>query len=258
MPRVFRRFGHAHSVCLKTRRVANSLVWLLILAPCLLCQEDRTKIAPGSTPLNKERILGVIPDYQTVTDPNSVVAPMTVRQKWQLFFKESTDPFTVAGALAGATVSHIGGSVPQYGADKEAFAERCGAAVADVTTQNFFSHAVLAPLFHEDPRYFRRGPQNGVFQRVGYSLSRLLITRSDHGHTTFNFAGVLGGAMGIALSNAYYPDRDINGSVVAGRFLSSYVGGAVSNLLPEFWPDVRQKLFKRKRRPKDSSQAHIP
>jgi hypothetical protein len=62
----------------------------------------------------------VIPDYQTIADPKSVVAPMTVRQKWQLFLKESTDPFTVAGTLAGASISQIGRSVPEYGADKEA------------------------------------------------------------------------------------------------------------------------------------------
>lgn len=239
----------SNSVRFKTRRVAIPLAWLLILSPTLRCQENPDaprSTAPGSTPLNRDRILGVIPDYQTIADPKSVVAPMTVRQKWQLFLKESTDPFTLAGALVGASVSQIGRSVPEYGADKEAYAERFGAAVADVTTQNFFSDAILAPLLHEDPRYFREGPKNGILHRIGYSLSRLVITRNDAGHTTFNFAGLLGTAMGIALSNAYYPDRDVNGSVVGGRFLSSYVGGATSNLLPEFWPDIREKLFKRK------------
>jgi len=210
---------------------------------------------PGSTPLNKERILRVIPDYQTIRDPNTVAAPMTVKQKWQLFFKESVDPFTVAGALAGASMSQIGRSVPHYGSDQEAFAERFGAALADVTTQNFFSDALLAPLLHEDPRYFRKGPQFSIVKRVGYSLSRLVITRKDSGQNTFNFAGVIGTVMGIAVSNAYYPDRDVNGSVVRWRCISSLTGGAVSNLLPEFWPDIHEKLFKRKQRPKDGSQA---
>ena len=244
-----------NSVRFKTRRLATPFTWLLILVPALLCQEDYAgpdATVPGSTPLNKDRILGVIPDYQTITNPKSVVAPMTVRQKWQLFLKESTDPFTVAGALAGASVSQIGRSVPDYGADKEAYAERFGAAVADVTTQNFFSDALLAPLLHEDPRYFREGPENGILHRIGYSLSRLVITRSDAGRMTFNMSGMVGTAMGIALSNAYYPDRNVNGSVVAGRFLSSYVGGAVSNLLPEFWPDIREKLLKRKQRLKNT------
>lgn len=158
----------------------------------------------------------------------------------------------MAGALAGASISQIGRSVPEYGADKEAYAERFGAALADVITQNFFSDAVLAPILHEDPRYFRKGPESGILKRIAYSLSRLVITRKDSGQAAFNFSGVIGTFMGIALSNAYYPDRDVDGSVVAGRCLSSYVGGAVSNLLPEFWPDIREKLFKRKQRLKNT------
>ena len=61
------------------------------------------------------------------------------------------------------------------------YAQRFGAAVADITTQNFFSDAVLASLLHEDPRYFRRGPEFGVWYRVGYALSRVAVTRTDAG-----------------------------------------------------------------------------
>ena len=103
-------------------------------------------------------------------------------------------------------------------------------------------------LLHEDPRYFRRGPEFGVWHRVGYALSRVVVTRTDAGNPTFNYAGILGMSMGIALSNAYYPDRSVNGSEVASRFGSSLVASSLGNLLPEFWPDVRQKFFHRKPR----------
>jgi hypothetical protein len=55
-----------------------------------------------------------------------------------------------------------------------------------------------------------------------------------------------GMAMGIALSDAYYPRRSVGGSVLEGRFLSSITGNALGNLLPEFWPDVKRKFFHRK------------
>ena len=83
--------------------------------------------------------------------------------------------------------------------------------MADVTTQNFFQDAVLASLLHEDPRYFRRGPEYGIWNRVGYALSRVVVTRTDAGTNTFNYSGMLGMGMGIALSNAYYPDSSVNG-----------------------------------------------
>jgi hypothetical protein len=53
-------------------------------------------------------------------------------------------------------------------------------------------------------------------------------------------------AMGIALSNAYYPNRSVNGTEVGTRFGTSLVASALSNILPEFWPDIRQKLFHHK------------
>jgi hypothetical protein len=120
--------------------------------------------------------------------------------------------------------------------------------VADITTQNFFQDAVLATMLHEDPRYFRKGPEFGVWYRVGYALSRVVVTRTDAGHDRFNFSGVLGMSAGIALSNAYYPDSSVSGSEVGYRFGTSMVASALSNLLPEFWPDVHQKFFHHKPR----------
>ena len=160
--------------------------------------------APSSS---NDRILGVIPNYQTVSDPNQNVAPLTVKQKFQLFF---------------------------------------GAAVADITTQNFFSDAVLSSLLHEDPRYFRRGPEFPFWHRLGYAMSRVVVGRTDSGKEIFNYAGIGGMALGIGLSNAYYPNRSVNGTEVATRFGTSLVAAALSNILPEFWPDIKQKVFHHK------------
>jgi hypothetical protein len=204
--------------------------------------------APASGDTSNDRILGVIPNFLTVEDPRQAVAPLTVKQKFGLFAKETFDPYTVAGSAAGAALSQIDNDDPKYGHGAGPYAQRFGAAVADVTTQNFFSDAVLASLLHEDPRYFRRGPEFGVWYRVGYALSRVVITRTDAGKQRFNFSGIGGMSMGIALSNAYYPDRSVNGEEVATRFGTSLIASALGNLLPEFWPDVHQKFFHRKPR----------
>lgn len=199
-------------------------------------------------PVADDRIMGVIPNFQTVSDPNAPVAPLRVRDKWKLFAKETVDPFNVASAALGAVLSQAGDSTPKYGNGFGPYSQRFGAAMADLTTQSFFSDAVFASAFHEDPRYFRRGPEYPVLNRVFYSMSRILITRRDDGRQTFNFAGVLGMAVGIALSNSYYPSRSISGSVTEGRFITSVTGASLGNLLPEFWPDIKQKLARRKHR----------
>jgi len=171
-----------------------------------------------------------------------------VKQKFRLFAKETIDPFTAASAAAGAALSQIDNDDPKYGHGAGPYAQRFGAAVADLTTQNFFSDAVLASLLHEDPRYFRKGPEFGVWYRVGYALSRVVITRTDAGKDRFNYSGMLGMGMGIALSNAYYPDASVSGQEVASRFGTSLTAEALGNLLPEFWPDFHQKFFHRKPR----------
>lgn len=196
-----------------------------------------------------DRIFGVIPNYLTVENPQPNVAPLTVKQKFALFAKETFDPFTFAASAAGAALSQIDNDNPKYGHGAGPYAERFGAAVADVTTQNFFQDAVLASVLHEDPRYFRRGPEFGFWYRMGYALSRVVVTRTDAGNNRFNYSGIIGMSMGIGLSNAYYPDASVSGKEIASRFGTSTLASALSNILPEFWPDIHEKLFHRKPRP---------
>lgn len=236
---------------LKHAQYANVAVFIAVFSFStngIVAQVPPPAADPLAGQLSGDRILGIIPNFLTVEDPRQKVSPLTVRQKFRLFVKETFDPFTAASSAAGAALSQIDNDNPKYGHGGGPYAERFGAAVADVTTQNFFSDAVLASVLHEDPRYFRRGPEFGIWYRVGYALSRVLVTRTDAGKKTFNYSGVLGMGMGIALSNAYYPDSSVSGEEVGSRFGTSLIASALGNLLPEFWPDVHQKFFRRKQR----------
>jgi hypothetical protein len=193
-------------------------------------------------PLTHDRILGIIPNFQTVNDPTKPYIPLQVREKWLLFVRETVDPYTFASAAAGAGISQWHNDDPKYGVGFKAYMQRFGAAQADIATQNFFSDAVLASFFHEDPRYFRKGPGSPVVHRIFYAMSRVLITRRDSGKEAFNFSGVLGMGMGIALSNAYYPPASINAPEMGSRVGTSLLSSALGNLLPEFWPDFKSKL----------------
>jgi hypothetical protein len=193
-------------------------------------------------PLTHDRIFGIIPNFQTVNDPAKQYVPLRAREKWLLFVRESVDPYTFASAAAGAGISQWHNSDPKYGVGFRAYMQRFGAAQADVTTQNFFSDAVLASFFHEDPRYFRKGPGSPVVHRIFYAMSRVVITRRDSGKDSFNFSGILGMGMGIGLSNAYYPPASVNAAEMGSRVGTSLISSALGNLLPEFWPDFKAKL----------------
>ena len=220
------------------------VLWSLAWPGWAVCQTCIDRVAPPAS--SDERILGVIPNYQTVSDPNLRPAPLTVAGKWKLFVRETVDPYSFVSAAMGAALSQSSASDPKYGNGLRPYMQRFGAATADLATQNFFSDAVLASLLHQDPRYYRMGPEHSVVARVWYSMSRLAVTRQDSGRAAFNVSGVLGMAMGIALSNAYYPNDSVNGSVTGSRFITSITGASLGNLLPEFWPDVKRKLIQRK------------
>ena len=102
--------------------------------------------------------------------------------------------------------------------------------------------AVLASLFHEDPRFFRKGPASPIIHRIVYAVSRVVITRRDSGKNAFNFSGIVGMGMGIGLSNAYYPPKSVSAGEMESRVATSLVSSALGNLLPEFWPDFKRKL----------------
>lgn len=198
-------------------------------------------------PFNEERIAGVIPDYQTVRDSHRAVAPLTVRQKWELAWKETQDPFNIASAAMTAAFSQADNQTPRYGEGAAAYGKRFGAALADFGSQNAFSAGVFASLLHQDPRYFRMGPESGVVRRVTYSISRLGIARQDSGKSAFNASNLFGMILGIAASNAYYPSASRTGTVMVGRLGTSLMGGAIGNLMSEFWPDVQKMLHRKKK-----------
>jgi hypothetical protein len=238
--------------CAKGAKIAFPVLLSSLFVTSVLAQaptpQPPAQPRPAGEPTNDERILGVIPNFLTVNDPRQNVAPLTAKQKFRLFAKETFDPFTAISAASGAALSQIDNDNPKYGQGAGPYAERFGAAVADITTQTFFADAVMASVLHEDPRYFRRGPGYGVWNRIGYALSRVAVTRTDTGEKSFNYAGILGLSMGIGLSNAYYPDSSVSGKEVATRFGTSLMAAAFGNLLPEFWPDIQQKFFHRKPR----------
>jgi hypothetical protein len=202
--------------------------------------------ALAAVPFNEERIAGVIPDYQTVRDSRRPVAPLTTRQKWDLAWKETEDPFNIVSGLLTAGFSQMGNETPKYGEGWGAYAKRAAAAQGDFASQNFFSAGLFATVLHQDPRYFRMGPEEGIIHRVVYSVSRLGIARQDSGKLAFNGSNIFGMILGIAASNAYYPAASRTGTVMVGRLGTSLMGGAIGNLMSEFWPDV-QKLIHRKK-----------
>ena len=132
---------------------------------------------------------------------------------------------------------------PSFGYGASGYAKRYAAVTADETLSKLFSNGILPAVLHEDPRYFRKG-EGSVTSRVGFSLKQLVVARKDSGKWHFATSQILGNAIGIGISNVYYPDsRTVSQNLQ--RFGVQMGGNAAIGLLEEFWPDLQRRFFQR-------------
>lgn len=165
-----------------------------------------------------------------------------VHDKLVLGLRESITPFTMFGWGASAGWSHLINSAPNYGVNSEAFAERLGASAATGTSKEIFSDAIFASLFHQDPRYYQLGRSHKFINRAVYAGTRPVIGRTDGGRHIFNFAAVLGTGASAALTQTYYPDRNVHPSQVMQNWVSGIAGSALGDLISEFGGDFIKAL----------------
>jgi hypothetical protein len=182
----------------------------------------------------------ITPEPTTLSTTGSLLPP-SVSEKWDFFVSETATPLTLVASGLDATASQLTRSAPLYGKHfwhRHAFLKRFGATLGDDTSQNFFADFVLASVLHEDTRYVRKGPSRKMWGRIGYAISRAVVTRTDSGDPTFNWANVMGCAMSAALSNAYYPPVSRTPTVGVVNWGTNVAGSGLTNLLPEFGSDM--------------------
>jgi hypothetical protein len=194
-------------------------------------------VEPGAPPQDK-RVFGVLPNYRTI-DGTIPFSPISTRRKFIIASKDTFDwpSYILAGAFAG--ISQVGNSNPSFGQGLKGFGKRYAASVADQDMGNFMTEAIIPSLLHQDPRYFRK--VNGSIKgRLGYAATRVLVARTDSGKWTFNASEVLGNGIVASIGNAYYPDE--RGLTSTLQRMGTQIGtDAISQVLKEFWPDIKRK-----------------
>lgn len=238
------------------RLTVGAVLLALVLPVTAAAQAKSSNCVDASTLAEKHRRGGVVGGAQKVMSmpsttvdapPDTNVCPLTAHQKLNVWLQLSYSPANLlaAGVNAGiwqATDTDRRG----YGQGWEAYGARYGAELATTESTRFFQSFLLASIFKQDPRYFRKG-SGGFGNRFGYSISRVLVTRSDAGRQQFNISAVGGAFAAAGLSNTYLPDvdRDIGRTLAsAGLSLANSAGW---NLLSEFGPDIWRKLRGKKK-----------
>jgi hypothetical protein len=193
---------------------------------------------PAPEPVSN-RLFGVIPNYRA-SDMLETYKPLTTAEKYHMAFQDSFDwPnfFLLAGYAAQSQIAasgfHHNGGLPVFG-------EYYARGFSDQIIGSYVTDAIMPTLLHEDPRYFRMGTGT-VWRRSYYAVSRIFVTRLDNGKSRFNITEIAGN-MGVdAITTLYYPDSQ-TAAKGAERFGMQLGNDAISNILTEFWPDIKHRL----------------
>jgi hypothetical protein len=196
------------------------------------------------TGTSNDRLFYALPNFLTLETKN--VPPLTPGQKLKVVTRGCFDYIQIPwyGFLAG--VSQAENSEAGYGQGAAGYGKRYAAYFADGTIENYFAQAFMPILLHQDPRYYTMGT-GGFTHRTSYAVSRIFITRTDSGHRQVNYSEIFGSGISSAISTySYHPKADRTVSNTAKVWGTQVGYDTLTNVIKEYWPDIRRKLGKKK------------
>jgi hypothetical protein len=196
-------------------------------------EADSTQIAIQQVHAEeKQRILGVVPNYYV--SYNQDTAPLPAKQKFDLAWRFTLDPASLAivGIIAG--VRQANNTFSGYGQGAQGYGKRYAAAYGDFLTGIFISNAILPSVLKQDPRYFYKGA-GSKRSRILYAIANAVICKGDNGRWQTNYSSILGSLASGGISNAYYPAKNRRGAALTFENAATNIGAtAAANLAQEF------------------------
>jgi hypothetical protein len=179
------------------------------------------------------------------TDPASSTNDQPItgggRAEWAIMSTISIPSFG-AGLISAAWGT--GFNEPhEYGTTLKGFGERYGMRFAGVATSNAME-ASLGAVTHEDPRYFRAEGQP-FSHRLGHVVKMTFYARNQNGDEVPAYARYAAISGSNFLSNAWRADSEADAQHAIIRTGLGFMGRMSSNAFEEFWPDVKNRLFRR-------------
>ena len=222
-------------------------------------EKDRSKpdtSGQSTSGTSKDRLFYTLPNFLTLENGGQV-PPLTTKQKFAVVARGTFDPVEYPWWGVLSAISQAEDSEPAYGQGWAAYGKRYAATAGDSTLENFLVGAVFPSVLHQDPRFFQSG-EGSFGSRSWYAISRIFVTRTDSGHSQFNYSEIFGSATGAAISTYSYHPRSTYVSTPTNphKFIGSdrtLVNAAdvwatqvsldtITIVVKEFWPDIHRKL----------------
>ena len=190
-----------------------------------------------------KRILGIFPNFRAVSTSEHL-PPQSAKEKFVTASQDSFDysAFVLPVLLAG--YGQATNQTPEFRQGAAGYGRYFWHSFVDQTDENYWVEFIVPAVTHEDTRYYTLGAKGGrPTKRIGYALSRAVVTRNDAGHDTFNASEVVGAGAAAGVSNLYYPSRERSFGNTGSRWATNVGVDAFTFVLREFWPDVNRAWF---------------
>jgi hypothetical protein len=185
------------------------------------------------------RLFGIIPNYRA-EQTQDIYKPLSTAEKYEIARRDSFDwpnYFLMAGY---ALQSQIGSGGFSHNGGIKGFGEFYARAAGDQIIGSYLTEAMMPAWLHEDPRFFRLGT-GSFWHRFSYAATRIIITRGDDGRNRVFLSELVGNAGVVAITTAYYPTSRSAGEAFE-RYSQQLGNDAITNVMTEFWPDIRRRL----------------
>ena len=211
---------------LSSKLILSSLLWSVL---CVL--PLRAQVAPNPPLLN-------IP--VSVSSPDDPAIPLATEDKFALYLKKTYGPtaFLKSGVTAG--FNQIRNHPVEWGRGRDGYGDRFGSSMGQRAVSNTISFGVGA-MRGEDPRYFP-SEQTKSSARIKSALAQTFVVHTDHGGRTVAIGRIAGAFGGGFVSRTWQPEGQgiLWSGVQSGA--TSLAFSAVSNVLREFWPDIKKRF----------------
>jgi hypothetical protein len=200
--------------------------------------------AGAPTGQQTKRILYIVPNFRAVS-ADQKLPPQSVKEKFKTAALDSVDysSYIFVGAQAG--IAQARNATPEFRQGAAGYGRYFWHTYADYVDENLWVEFILPATLREDSRYYTL--THGKFtKRLVYSATRVVITRSDSGHATFNASEVGGAGAAAGISNLYYPSEERTFTKVYQRWVTSLAIDGATFVFKEFWPDLNDKFFHQK------------
>ncbi len=165
--------------------------------------------------------------------------PLTLGQKYLYSLGETFGPDRLAAIAGYAVLDQMGVRPAQWGKRPASLAIRFASHFGDSLLKHNIEFAVRA-LDHEDPRYFRLG-HGRPWARVGRAVVHTFVVRSDRGGWMPAYSIVAADLGTPYLVRRWRPEQFQTASALQAGAVNIGIDVG-TNVLKEFWPDLRNAL----------------